>query len=55
MTETMTSAGLDVHARSIDAAAICIATGEVTRRRFDTSPEPVIGWLKGLAGRVHAC
>jgi transposase len=55
MTGTMTSAGLDVHARSIDAAAVCIATGEVTRRRFGAAPEPVIGWLKGLPGPVHAC
>lgn len=55
MTGTMTSAGLDVHARSIDAAAICVATGELTRRRFGGASEPVIGWLKGLPGPVHAC
>ena len=55
MTETMTSAGLDVHARSIDAAAIGVATGEVRRRRFGAAPGPVIGWLKGLPGPVHAC
>ncbi len=51
----MTSAGLDVHARSIDAAAICVATGELTRRRFGAAPEPVIGWLQDLPGPVHAC
>jgi transposase len=55
MTGTMTSAGLDVHARSIDAAAICVATGEVIRRRFGGASEPVIGWLKGLPGPVRAC
>ncbi|HEX2477650.1 MAG TPA: IS110 family transposase [Geminicoccaceae bacterium] len=55
MTGTMTSAGLDVHARSIDAAAICVATGEVSRRRFGGASGPVIGWLKGLPGPVHAC
>jgi transposase len=55
MTGTMTSAGLDVHARSIDAAAICVATGEVTRRRFGGASEAVIGWLKGLPRPVHAC
>ncbi len=55
MTGTMTSAGLDVHARSIDAVAICVSTGEVTRRRFGVAPGPVIGWLKGLPGPVHAC
>lgn len=55
MTGTMTSAGLDVHARSIDAAAVCVATGEVTRRRFGAAPEPVIGWLQALPRPVHAC
>ncbi|MDQ5833893.1 MAG: IS110 family transposase [Actinomycetota bacterium] len=55
MTGTMTSAGLDVHARSIDAAAICVATGEVTRRRFGGASDSVIGWLRGLPGPVHAC
>jgi transposase len=55
LTETMTSAGLDVHARSIDAAAVCVATGELTRRRFGGEPGPVIGWLRGLPGPVHAC
>jgi hypothetical protein len=29
MTGTMTSVDLDVHARSIDAAAICVRAGEV--------------------------
>ena len=55
MAGTMTSAGLDVHARSIDAAAICVATGELTRRRFGAAPGPVIGWLKALPGPVHCC
>jgi transposase len=55
MTGTMSSAGLDVHARSIDAAAICVATGEVTRRRFGGASDSVIGWLSGLPGPVHAC
>jgi hypothetical protein len=51
MTGTMTSAGLDVHARSIDAVAICVATGELTRRRFGAEPGAVIGWLKRFRGR----
>jgi transposase len=55
MTGTMTSAGLDVHARSIEAAAICVQTGEVTRRRFGGAPGPVVGWLGRLPGPVHAC
>jgi hypothetical protein len=54
MTETMTSAGLDAHARSIDAVAICVATGELTRRRFGSGPGPVIGWLKRFRGRCTA-
>jgi hypothetical protein len=53
MTGTMTSAGLDVDARSIDAVAICVATGELTRRRFGSQPGPVIGWLKALPGPVR--
>ena len=55
MTGTMTSAGLDVHARSIDAAAIDVTTGELTRRRFGGAPEPVINWLGTLPGPLHAC
>jgi hypothetical protein len=50
MTGTMTSAGLDVHARSIDAAAICVATGELTRRRFGGELGPVIGLAESASG-----
>lgn len=44
----MTWAGLDVHARSTDAAAIDVLTGELTRARFGAGSEGVLEWLAGL-------
>jgi len=41
----ITSVGLDVHARSINAAAFNPATGEVTTKRFDNSPTEVATWI----------
>lgn len=55
MTGTMTFAGLDVHARSIHAAAIDVVTGELRRARFGAGSEPVVGWLKELPQPVYAC
>ena len=55
MTGTMTFAGLDVHARSIHAAAIDVATGELRRARFGAGSEPVVGWLRALPQPVYAC
>jgi transposase len=55
MTGTVTGAGLDVHARSIVGAALNVETGELTRRRFGGDRGPVVEWLKGLPGPVHAC
>lgn len=55
MTETMTFAGLDVHARSIHAAAIDVRTGELRRVRFGAASEEVIAWLQTLSQPVHAC
>jgi transposase len=52
---TMAWAGLDVHARSTEAAAIDVATGELTRRRFGPGTEPVVAWLAGLPQPVCAC
>jgi transposase len=52
---TMTWVGLDVHARSIEAAALDVITGELTRRRFGGDGQAVIGWLGGLPGPVSAC
>jgi transposase len=46
VTQTMTFAGLDVHARSTHAAAIDVASGELLRARVGGGSEEVIGWLK---------
>lgn len=43
-----TSVGLDVHARSIAAAAIDTTTGELFRQRLVLSNEIVGDWLRGL-------
>ena len=45
-----TSVGLDVHARSVVAAGIDGATGEVFRRRFGNDMEEIIAWVRGLPG-----
>jgi transposase len=47
-----TSVGLDVHARSIAAAAIDGHTGEVTRARLVPVTGEVIGWVRRLPGPV---
>ena len=47
-----TSVGLDVHARSIVAAAIDGVTGELVRSRLTPSFEHVRSWLSDLAGPV---
>jgi transposase len=52
---TMTYAGLDVHARSTQAAAVDVRTGELRRARFAGSGEEPLAWLAGLPGPVHAC
>jgi transposase len=55
VTETMTFAGLDVHARSTHAAAIDVRTGELRRVRFGAGSEEVVAWLQRLPQPVHAC
>jgi transposase len=45
-----TSVGLDVHARSVVAAAIDGLTGEVFRSRLRPSPAEVLEWINGLPG-----
>jgi len=55
MPVTMTWVGLDVHARSIHAAAIDSLTGELTRMRFGAGLESAVVWLSGLPGPVRAC
>jgi transposase len=54
VTATMTWVGLDVHARSTEAAAIDVLTGELARRRFGAD-QPVVDWLSTLPRPVHAC
>lgn len=55
MTTTMTFAGLDVHARSIHAAALDVGTGELRRARFNGGSEAVIAWLSRLPQPLRAC
>src|SRR3954471_24791588 len=47
-----TSVGLDVHARSVAAAAIDGVTGQLCRKTLVPTHEAVIDWLSGLAGPV---
>ncbi|SDL17902.1 Transposase [Cryobacterium psychrotolerans] len=49
-----TSVGLDVHARSVVAAAIDEVSGELTQRRLGASVEEVVAWVTGLPGPVAA-
>ncbi len=55
MTATMTWVGLDVHARSTQAAAIDRESGELTRARFGAGVEEVTAWLQGLPQPIHGC
>jgi transposase len=52
----VTAAGLDVHARSTEAAAINVVTGEVEHRRFVGSEVValIVGWLAERPGPVRA-
>ncbi len=45
-----TSVGLDVHARSVVAAAVDGVTGEVFRARLTPGNDDVIGWVRSLPG-----
>ena len=55
MVGTMTWVGLDVHARSTDAAAVDSMTGELSRVRFGPGLEGPLRWLAELRGPVRAC
>ena len=55
MAETMTVAGLDVHARSTMCAAVCVPTGELVRVRFGAGVDGPVRWLRSLPGPVRAC
>jgi transposase len=50
---TMTWVGLDVHARSTDASAIDVVTGELSRARFGAGSEDVVAWLSELRAPVR--
>jgi transposase len=52
---TMTWVGMDVHARSTEAAAIDTLSGEFKRTRFGAGVEPVVSWLQSLPQPVSAC
>ena len=47
-----TSVGLDVHARSVAAAAIDGVTGELFRSRLTPSHEHIRSWVQDLPGPV---
>jgi transposase len=47
-----TSVGLDVHARSVAAAAIDGVTGELVQARLTPAYDDVRGWVQGLPGPV---
>jgi transposase len=47
-----TSVGLDVHARTVAAAAIDGVTGELVQARLTPSHEHIRSWIGGLAGPV---
>ena len=47
-----TSVGLDVHARSVVAAAIDGVTGELKQARLTPSHEHIRSWISGLCGPV---
>jgi transposase len=47
-----TSAGLDVHARSVVATAIDTKTGELFKERLVPRNDVVVGWLRALPGPV---
>jgi transposase len=51
----MTYVGLDVHARSIHAAAIDIVSGELRRARFGGGSEETIAWLQRLPQPLRGC
>jgi hypothetical protein len=44
--------GLDVHARSVAAAAIDGVTGELFQAKLTPSHEQIRGWIAGLPGPV---
>lgn len=54
MADGICFAGLDVHARTVAAAAVMLGSGEVFRAQLGPAPEEAIGWLRSLPGEVRA-
>ena len=54
MNSTMTWVGLDVHARSVHAAAVDAETGELRRARLGGGSDEVVRFLADLRGPVRA-
>ncbi len=52
MLSERTSVGLDVHARSVAAAAIDGVTGELTKAKLTPSHDHIRSWISGLPGPV---
>ncbi len=52
MVSERTSVGLDVHARSVAAAAIDGATGELSQARLTSSHDQILSWIGALPGPV---
>ncbi len=52
MISERTSVGLDVHARSVGAAAIDGVTGEVFKQKLVPANDVVIDWVRTLPGPV---
>lgn len=52
---TMTWVGMDVHARSTEAAALDTMSGELCRKRFGPGVEPVVQWLRSLPQPLQGC
>jgi transposase len=53
--EAMTWVGLDVDARSTQAAALMLPSGELRGARFDAASEAIVTWLQRLPQPVRAC
>jgi transposase len=51
----MTWVGLDVHARSTQAAALEVLSGELRRKKLPGEAEAVVAWLGTLPRPVRAC
>ena len=53
MNRNCKSVGLDVHARSVVAAAIDGETGEILRRTMTPDRGEILAWVRSLPGTVR--